>query len=52
MRSYVFLVIFLVGLLSSCKTTNPPRNWSRNTKNPGQHISWGVKPPKNRTVYR
>jgi hypothetical protein len=40
MRTYLFLLLFVAGLLlESCKTVNPPKNWSRNTHRPNKAVN-------------
>ncbi len=52
MRTYLCLLLFLAGLLlESCKTVNPPKNWSRNTRRPNKAVKWAPQAPRNRTVY-
>jgi hypothetical protein len=52
MRIYLCLLLFVAGLLlESCKTVNPPKNWSRNTRRPNKAVKWAPQAPRNRTVY-
>jgi hypothetical protein len=52
MRTYLCLLLFVAGLLlESCKTVNPPKNWSRNTRRPNKAVKWAPQAPRNRTVY-
>ncbi len=52
MRTYLCLFLLVaVLLLEGCKTVNPPKNWSRNTRRPNKAVKWAPQAPRNRTVY-
>jgi hypothetical protein len=52
MRTYLFLILFTAGfLLESCKTVNPPKNWSHNIRRPNKTVKWAPQAPRNRTEY-
>jgi hypothetical protein len=48
------LLLFSAVLLPACRTTNPPRGWSRNQHHPlNDRVNIGeMKAPKNNTFYR